>query len=214
MVPPIPFGLAFGLVVAESTAVANLAGWSSSWILYAGSAQLVSVQLLDEGASAAVIVLGLAMINARHIVYSAVISKRLGDVPRWFRLLGSYWLTDQVFAIDEMQPATTTTRQRMWMFLGAGATFWTIWQSIVAVGILAGGILPEDFPVLFVVAVLFASLMVLSIRNRAGVVAAVVGGAVVLLTRGLPPGTGVVVALLAGALAGAWVEARALEREP
>jgi len=206
VVPPIPFGLALGLVVRDSEVVGNFVGWASSWILFAGSAQLVAVQLLDEGASIAVIVLGLAMINARHVVYSAVISQRIGSVPGWFRVVGSYWLTDQVFAIDEMQPEAITTRQRMWMMLGAGATFWTVWQTIVLLGIVAGGYLPDDFPVGFTVAVLFAGLMVLSIKNRPGVVAAVVGGIVVIATRGLPPGTGVVIALLAGAAAGAWAE--------
>jgi len=208
VVPPIPFGLAFGLVVSESEVVGNFLGWASSWILYAGSAQLVAVQLLDEGASAAVIVLGIAMINARHVVYSAVVGPRLGPVPGWFRLLGSYWLTDQVFAIDEMQPEHASTRQRMWTMLGAGTTFWVIWQTIVFLGIIAGDILPEDFPVGFIVAVLFAGLMVLAIKNKAGVIAAVVGGLVVMMSRGLPPGTGVVIALLAGASAGALAERR------
>jgi len=208
VVPPIPFGLALGLVVSQSDVVSNFAGWSSSWIVWAGSAQLVAVELLDDGAAAAVIVLGIVMINARHIVYSAAVNARIGPVPRWFRILGSYWLTDQVFAIDEMQAQNLPSRQRMWTMLGAGTTFWVVWQTVVFLGIISGDVLPDDFPVGFIVAVLFAGLMVLSIRNRPGVLAAIVGGTVVMVTRALPPGTGVVIALIAGAAAGAWAEKR------
>ena len=70
----------------------------------------------------------------------------------------------------------------------------------------AGGFLPDDFPVKFIVAVLFASLMVLSIRNRPGVAAAIVGGGVAIVARDLPSGTGVVLAILLGAFVGAALE--------
>ena len=207
MVPPIPFGLALGLIITESAAVGTFVGWSSSWVLFAGSAQLVAVELLDEGAAAALIIATIVMINARHIVYSAVVNSRIGDTPAWFRVLGSYWLTDQVFAIDEMQ-GDISTRQRMWTILGAGFTMWSIWNSIVLLGVFVGDVLPEDFPVGFVVAVLFGGLMVLATRNRPGVAAALVGGIIAVVARDLPPGSAVLIAIIVGAAVGAALERR------
>ena len=207
MVPPIPFGLALGLIITESDEVGTLVGWSSSWLLFAGSAQLVAVELLDEGAADAIVIATIVMINARHIVYSAVVNSRLGAVPRWFRVLGSYWLTDQVFAIDGMQ-GPVSDRQRMWTILGAGWTMWSIWNVAVLVGVFVGDFLPEDFPVGFTVAVLFGGLMILSISNRAGAAAAVVGGVIAVGARDLPPGSAVLIAIIVGAAVGAALERR------
>lgn len=212
MAPPIPFGFALGLIITESDSVGTFVGWASSWVLYAGSAQLVAVELLDEGAAAAVIIATIVMINARHIVYSAVVDARIGEVPPWFRIISSYWLTDQVFAIDEMQ-GEIDTGQRMWTLLGAGFTMWSIWNSIVLIGVFVGDVLPHDFPVGFIVAVMFGALMVLATRNRPGVAAAVAGGVIAVAARDLPPGTAVLIAILVGAAVGAALERR-LEPQP
>ena len=62
--------------------------------MFAGSAQLVAVELLDEGAAAPLIIATIVMINARHTVYSAVVNSRIGDVPGWnapLRTAGSGW---------------------------------------------------------------------------------------------------------------------------
>jgi predicted branched-subunit amino acid permease len=205
-VPPAPFALAVGIVIRESESVSTLAGWASSWLVFAGSAQLAALELLDDDASIAVVVLTIAMINARHIVYSAAFSLRLGPVPRWFRIVGSYVLIDQAFAVDEMQPAALPTRARMWTFLGAASVFWVVWNVFIVVGMTAGGFLPDDFPMNFIVALLFASLMVLAIRNRPGVAAAIVGGFVAIVARDLPSGMSVVLAILLGAFVGAALE--------
>lgn len=205
--PPIPFALAFGLVIAESAVVGNFAGWASGWIMFAGSSQLVAIQLLGEGASLVVIVASIAMINARHVVYSASVSQRLDDPPTWFRVIGSYLLIDQVFAIEEQEAPELDTRERMWLMLGAGVTFWIVWNVMVAIGLVAGDLLPDDFPVGFVVALLFGGLMALAARTRPGVVAAIVGGTIAMVLRDLPSGTGLMVAIVVGAAAGAWAEA-------
>lgn len=212
-VPTIPFGVALGILIADHAPEVPLAPmWAANWILYAGSAQLMIVQLLAQGSAPAAVIAAVVMINARHVVYSAAVNQRLGPVPSWFRLLGSYWLSDQVFAVEDASPRDMSTRDRMAIIIGAGATLWTLWNLAVIVGIFGGGILPEDFPTGLLVALLFAGLMVLAIRDRAGIVAAVVGGAVAMAARGLPPGTGVVAAVIFGALAGA--AAAGLDRRP
>lgn len=53
----VPFGLVVGTSLA-ATSVPPLVAWSSSPLLFGGAAQLLSVQLLDAGSNAAVVVLG------------------------------------------------------------------------------------------------------------------------------------------------------------
>ena len=209
MIPGIPVGLVIGLVIAERGVPAFL-GWSTSWIIFAGSSQLAAIELIGEGASVAVIVLTVFFINARHIIYSAAMRDRFSVYPFWVRLLAPYVLIDQQFAAAETAPELVdpTPRYRLWHFLGAGAFLWTIWQIAVAAGIFLGDVVREEWQLIFSVPILFLGLMVLAIRNKAGVAAAVVGGTLAVLGRELPQGSGLLLAIIAGMTVGAVIEQR------
>lgn len=201
-IPAILVGITLGVYIAETPEVPNFAGWSSSWILWAGSAQLVAMRMLSEGAPIFAIVLSVAMINARHIPYSAAIGTRLGKVPLWFQLLGSYMLIDQAFALDQILDPSVSRKERASRLLGAGTTLWVVWQFTVGVGVLAANIIPIEFPVNFLVSVMFGGLMVLSIKDSPGLLAALVGATVALGARNAAPGVAVVAAIVAGTTAG------------
>lgn len=201
-IPAVFMGITLGVYIADTVEVSDLAGWSSSWIVFAGSSQLAAIRMLAEGAPAVAIIISIAMINARHIPYSAAIAPRLGKVPMWVQLLGSYLLLDQVFALDEILDDSISKSERVSRLLGAGVLLWTIWQLTVGIGVLSANAIPIDFPINFVVAVMFGGLMVLSIRDRAGVIAAVVGASVAIAARNAAPGVAVVAAIIVGSASG------------
>lgn len=81
----VPFGLIVGVTAAASV-VGDGLGYATSLIIFAGAAQLVTLQLLDQG-TAALIVIGTALvINSRHLMYSAALSPRLNELPLVHRL--------------------------------------------------------------------------------------------------------------------------------
>ena len=209
MIPGIPVGLVVGLVVTERGVPAIL-GYSTSWIIFAGSSQLAAVELIGEGAGVAVIVLTVFFINARHIIYSAALRERWAIYPTWIRVLAPYLLIDQQFAAMETAPELVdpTPRYRLWHFLGAGIFMWTIWQCAVIAGILVGDLVRDEWQLIFSVPILFLGLMVLSIRNQAGIAAAVVGGVLAVLGSDLPSGSGLLIAIIAGMTVGALVDQR------
>ena len=209
MIPGIPVGLVVGLVVAER-GVPEFLGWSTSWIIFAGSAQLATVELLGEGAGPSVIILTVFFINARHIIYSAAMRDRFSVYPLWIRVLASYVLIDQQFAAAETAPELVdpTPQYRLWHFLGAGAFLWTVWQIAVGVGVLIGDVVREEWQLIFSVPILFLGLMILSIKNRAGAASAFVGGTLALLGRDLPSGSGLLIAIIAGMAVGAIIDQR------
>src|SRR3954468_10584841 len=94
----IPFGLAAGAALT-STRVDPIAAWSSSWLVFAGAAQLVAVHLLDGGAGGAVVILTVLVVNARHLLYSASLAPHARDWPRRYRWFGAYLLADPVYAM-------------------------------------------------------------------------------------------------------------------
>ncbi len=213
MIPGIPVGLVIGLVIAER-GVPTFLGYSTSWLIFAGSSQLAAVELIADGAGAAVIILTVFFINARHIIYSAALRERFSVYPRWVRATIPYLLIDQQFAVIETVPELVdpTPRYQLWHFLGAGGFVWSVWQLAVIAGIFVGDLVRPEWQLIFTVPILFLGLMVLSLKNFAGVAAAVVGGTIALMARGLPQGSGLLLAIIAGMTVGALIDQQAKDR--
>ena len=95
----VPFGLVVGVAVAASGPVA--ARWSATFLVFAGSAQLVVLDLLDHGAPVALVVAAGLAANARLIAYSASLAPRWSGEPRWFRLIGAAALVDPTWALAQ-----------------------------------------------------------------------------------------------------------------
>ncbi len=208
--PGVPFGLVLGFLISDA-GIDRLAGWSSSWIILAGAAQLAAIELLAEQASAAVVLVTITFVNSRHLLYSAALRQRFAPFPRWFRLVGPYVLLDQAFALANAQPDDLDDRYRMWHYFGSGAFLFGMWQIVVGVGVVVGDVIRPEWQLTFAVPILFGSLMLLSISNHAGVVAAVVGGVVAMLGTALPQGSGILLAIVLGVAAGAAWEGRLAE---
>ncbi len=206
IVPGLPFGLVLGVLIADSNLVDNLAGWSSSWIIFAGSAQFAGVLVLQAGGGLLLTVLTIIVVNARHVMYSAALAGRYAAAPRWFKIVGPYVLVDQAFAVADQLPPDTDLEYRMWHHLGAGFTAWVLWQTWVAIGILVGASIPEEWSLDFAVPLLFLGLLVLVLRNRPAIIAGLVGGFVAVASNGFPSRLGLLIGGLAGMAAGGIAE--------
>jgi predicted branched-subunit amino acid permease len=210
--PGLPFGLVLGFLVNDQ-GIDPLAGWASSWIIFAGSSQLVALNLLGDGASAVVIVISVLLINSRHAMYSAALRPAFAEYPTWFRVSAPYLLLDQLFAVTDgsLKLEASTPRYRMWHYIGAGLFMWTIWQISVGLGVLVGDVVREEWSLSFAVALLFAGLLSLSIKDRPGMIAALVAGVVVVVGRELPQGSGLLLAIILGVIAAGVAESRRTE---
>lgn len=214
-VPGIPFGFVLGVVIADS-GLDQLTAWASSPIILAGAAQLAAIELLAEQASAAVVLVTVAFINSRHLMYSAAMRPRFAGFPGWFRAVGPYVLIDQSFALALSQPDDLDDRFRMWHFFGSGTFLWIMWMCATGTGVLVGDVTEPEWQLGFAVPILFGGLMILSITNRAGAVAAAVGAIVSVIGSGFPQGSGVLLAIVLGVAAGGFIETRteAIAEEP
>lgn len=208
-----PIGTLLGVAVQKSDVVSNSAGLASSVVIFAGSAQLVAIQLFDRGAGVVAILAAVAMINARHFMYSAALSDRFRGAPRWFRYVGSYLLIDQVFALtsDQANPELSRSPQadQMAYHLGAGIPLFITWQIGTILGIMVGDIVPGSWQIEFAVPLMFAALLVLTLTDRPSALAAVVGGVVAWFGRDWPAGSGLLVGATLGVI-GAALLARVL----
>jgi 4-azaleucine resistance transporter AzlC len=200
-----PFGVIYGVVALQS-GIPPLAAVLMSSILFAGSAQFLLAQLVGAGAPALLSVSAVGLINLRHALYSASVAPILHALPRRWKLLLAYLLTDEAYAaaIPHLleNPQSPTAH---WVLFGSGFALWAGWQVSTLAGVLLGAQLPADLGLDFALPLTFIAIVVPLIDSRARLAAALVAGAVALLLAGLPYKTGLFAAAIAGLVAGAFI---------
>ena len=198
----VPFGLVLGIIAADSS-IGPALGYATSIIIFGGAAQLATIQLLDEGALAAVVIATALVIGSRHVMYSAALAPHFSEFPRWARYALPYVLTDQAFAVSivRYQEVTDPAYKRRF-FTGAALTLWGSWQLATLTGIVVGGQLPQSLSLEFAIPLVFAALLVLTVHSRPEVVAAIVGGGIAVLAAPAPYGLGLIIGALSGVAAG------------
>lgn len=200
--PAVPFGLVYGVAVTESVEVGAVPGWFASLIVAGGASQLAAVSLFASGAGVVAVVTTVAVINARHAMYSAALRSRWAGLPLWFRLTATHFLLDQSFAVadalDDEHEGPVEDAYRMGHFAGSAVVLVGFWLFATTIGIAAGNAIPASWSITFAVPLMFLGLLILGVKNLAGVAAAATAGLVAVVGAGWPNGTG----LLAGALLG------------
>ncbi len=198
----VPFGLAFGVVAAESV-VGSALGYATSIVIFAGAAQLATIQLFDQGVVAAVVIATALVINSRHVMYSATMAPHFREFPLWARYALPYVLTDQAFAVSIVGYRDVTDPvYKRWYFTGAALTMWMAWQLSTLAGVVIGSQLPNSLSLDFAIPLVFVALLVLTVRSRPEMVAAIVGGGIALLGASAPYGLGLTIGALVGVAAG------------
>ena len=203
-VPAIPVALVIGLTVVE-TGMNQLVGWSSASIIFGGAAQLTVISLLGSGTAVVAVVTAGIVVNVRYLMYSAALAPKFQDQPRWLRWVGPYLLIDQLFALSTLRLEDDPKAFRTY-YLTVGAFFWASWQLTVALGLLIGPAIPEEWNLEFAVAILFLGLVVTAVDKFPKAVAAMVGAGATYVFADLPNRSGLLVGALAGILAGTVVE--------
>lgn len=206
LIPVVPFGLVYGVLVTDS-ATSTFWGWFASPIVMGGASQLTLIALLDEGVAMASALASALVINARHLMYSAAMAPHFAEQPRWFRLVGSLFVIDQVFALAMLRLDDPPAYRRSY-WLATGISFWSMWFLMTTIGVVFGGAVPESWHVEFSVSILFLSLVVNGLSTSPGVVAAATGFGVAVVAGPIPNRLGLLVGAVAGVAAGSWAEVR------
>ena len=200
MIPVVPFGLIFG-VLAIDVGFTPLQAMGMSLIVFGGASQIVLLQLFSGGASSLVIISSVGAVNSRHLLYGAVVSEHLSDLKLIWKIIISYFLIDQAFAISNEYFKKNKERNRYFHLVGGGAACWIIWQSTTLLGIILGSAIPEKLGLSFAVPLTFLALLVNDFRKFINLVVIIVSGSVATLGYNFIPFKAyVIVAALAGLL--------------
>ncbi|MBI2724290.1 MAG: AzlC family ABC transporter permease [Chloroflexi bacterium] len=197
-----PFGAAYGAYAVESGLSAGLAQ-AMSVIVFGGASQLVAARLIAGAVPAAIVVLAVALVNLRHVLYSASVAPHVEHLPVRWRWLLAYLLTDECYAMAMARyRAGDAAPYRHWFFLGTGLMLWAAWQLTTAMGVVLGAAVPEGWALDFALPLTFLALLVPTLRTRAATGAAAVAGVIAVVGYRWPYGTGLISAALAGMAGG------------
>jgi 4-azaleucine resistance transporter AzlC len=201
-----PFGLIYG-ALAIGAGISPAAAQMMSSIIFAGSSQFIAAQLIHNSAPGLVIVLTIAVVNLRHMLYSASVAPYIEHLPARWKTLLAYLLTDEAYAatiIHYEEDGFTPTGH--WFFFGAGLALWTTWQVSSALGIFLGAALPSSWPLDFAIPLTFIAMVMPVLKDKPIVAAAVSAGTVALLAYSLPFKLGLILAALVGIFTGTYLE--------
>jgi 4-azaleucine resistance transporter AzlC len=216
-VSPIIIGIApFGLIAGAAGIEAGLSAAQTmglSVFVFAGASQLAAIELFGQGAGLELVVITALIINARMMMYSASLAPQILGFRRRLKLLVTYVLTDQAYALSiaRYEQADLEDRHKAGYYLGVACTLWVVWQLTTAMGIVVGAAVPPALQLDFAIPLVFLAILAKSIDTPSRQLAAAVGAMVAVLWAllELRYNLGLLVGGTAGVLAGAmWAWAR------
>ena len=176
MIPVFPFGIIYG-VIGMDLGIGPYKTLGLSIIIFGGASQIVLLQLFSGGASSLVILSSVGAVNARHVLYGAVLSEHLSDLKLFWKIILSYVMTDQAFAVsNDYFKKNNKDNNQHYHLLGSGFTCWIIWQISTILGIVLGSVVPEELGLSFTISLTFLALLISDFRKFKNIIVMLVSG--------------------------------------
>lgn len=202
MIGYFPIAIGYGVLAVQNQLTA-LDAVLMSLLVFAGAAQFVAVGLIAAGVDTLQIVIGVFFLNLRHLIMVLSLRNRFGLKPDRLLKLSALLVTDETFSL-------AATRQQIAVpaayLLGVGLGAYSAWVAGSAVGAWFAAGIPASLASLFGIGLyaMFIALLVPQVRRSLpAAIAAATAMLVSSLTQPLlGTGWGIVLATLAGAVAG------------
>lgn len=188
----IPFGAVMGSAFSE----AGLSFWQAilmNTAVYAGAAQLATINLMTLNAAVLVVVGTGLIINLRFLLYSAAMSPYLHESKPLVKFLCAFTLTDQSYAaMSANQDTFKTNTEAVNFYLGTAACMIITWHGSVIAGFVFGNFAPPSWSLDYAVPLSFVALLIPTLKNRKYVAVALFSTIASLLLHDLPLKTGLI----------------------
>ena len=175
MIPVVPFGLIFGILSID-IGFSPLATMGMSLIIFGGASQIILLQLFSGGASSLVIISSVGAVNSRHLLYGAVVSEHVSDLKLIWKIIISYFLIDQAFAVSNEYFKKYKEKNKYFHLIGGGFTCWVVWQTTTFLGIILGAAIPEKLGLSFAIPLTFLAILVNDFRKLINVIVIIISG--------------------------------------
>jgi 4-azaleucine resistance transporter AzlC len=208
------FGFVYGLA-ARDAGFSPIEAMAMSSLVFGGAAQFAAVGYVASGLAWPGVILLTALLNARHLLYSAALAPWLRGVPRIRRAVMAHLLTDESFALSIAHFERIGRADERGYWIAAILSTFIPWNLATFAGVTVGGRIPD--PTRFGLDVVFPAAMVglaVGLVTARRELVAALGGAILGVIASLlaGPGVGVIVGGLGGPLLGMVVPRRATDQ--
>lgn len=194
-----------GSVAAEAQLPLDQSVFMNFWV-YAGASQLAAIDLMKIASPIFVVVLTGLIINLRFILYSASMATHLRDRGFFTKLLCSYWLTDQTYALmTANEHKFKNSDEYVQFFLGGSVCMMIAWHGACLLGFLFGNFAPKEWSLDFAVPLSFVVLVAPALKNRKQVAVAVFASVASILFYTLPFRMGLITTVVCAMALGAFL---------
>ncbi|RNF35011.1 AzlC family ABC transporter permease [Paracoccus methylarcula] len=211
----VPFSTLFG-VVARDAGLDVLQVMAMAAIVIAGASQFTAIALLQDNAPVFIALLAALAVNLRMALYSAALQPHLGRARIGTRMLMSYLMIDQSYAVAarhfDMTPAMSLD-EKVAYYMGCAMLCCPLWYGGCLAGALIGQRIPASLSLDFAIPICFISLIAPLMRTLPHIVAALVAVTAAILLSSLPGSFSLLISAIAAMIAGAqselWLRRRA-----
>jgi len=203
-----PFGTLFGVAATEA-GMDILQVMSFSVLVIAGAAQFSALTLLIEDAPLIIILLTSLAVNLRMAMYSAALVPHFGKLRTGLKLVISYFLVDQSYALGireyEERPDQPIDNKVAYFF-GIMLIMAPFWYLATYLGAALGASIPDAFSLDFAVPICFIALIAPLLRTIPHIITAIVSVVAALSLAWIPYSLGLIIAAIMAMMAGAYAE--------
>jgi predicted branched-subunit amino acid permease len=193
----IPFGAVMGTVSADAgltfsqTMIMNV-------IVFAGASQLAAVDLMLQNAASAVVIVTGLIINLRFILYSAALSPVVQKSNFLVKVVAAYCITDQNYAVmSANEKKFTSNAEALEFYLGASLCMVLAWDLAVVGGFVFGNFAPQTWALEFAVPLSFIALVMPTMKKgRVYLAVAIFSSIVSVLLHHVPYKLGLIITSL------------------
>ncbi|MFW5981259.1 MAG: AzlC family ABC transporter permease [bacterium] len=169
----LPIGMTYGFL-ARTSGLSIIETLLMSVFVFAGSAQLIAVDMFAANSAALAIITMTFLVNLRHFLMSASLSLHFKNTDKKMLPFLGFIITDESFALAINK--ISEYKHKSLYYLGLGFTAYLSWLFSSWLGASIGGVLPtDDLAALdFVLPAMFIVLLVMQINKRLDILIAII----------------------------------------
>lgn len=136
----IPIAMLWG-TLAAAKGFSPFEAMLMSALVYAGASQFVAIEMWIDPLPIILVVFTILIINLRHVLYAASISRHMDLIPKNLQPFLIYVLTDEAWALAERKALTQPLT--LGYYVGVAVPLWPTWFISSAIGAYIGTKLPS-----------------------------------------------------------------------
>ena len=202
------WGFVTGIAIIKS-GLSELQAGLMTFFVYAGSAQLTALPLIESGAPLWLIMAAAMVVNIRFIIFGAALQPYFRHWRLWRRVLLGYLMIDIAFVLFMARFGSGnkgSSSKHLWYYLGLIIPNWIVWQLSSFSGIYFGGLIPDSWGIEYAAILALTAVVLPLLKTQPMLMCMVVAALVAWVGQLLPLRLGLVAAVIAGIVAGVVTE--------